>query len=1296
MSYFNGHTHTELSNIRLLDCTIKLDKLVDYCIELGLKGVAITDHECLSQSINICKKQKELKEKNIDFKIAIGNEIYLTETREKRQRYYHLILIAKDKIGHSQLRRLSSIAWYNSYFYGKQRRVPTLKKELYEVVKSNPGHLICTTACRGSELGVETMNLINGDETAHNRIVNYMLFLKDLFGEDFYIECAPNKYDEEQNLINKRYLSIAKAFNVKMITATDAHYLKKEDRFVHEAFLNSKDGDREVAEFYKTTYIMSEDELREHLAYSFEKETIDKILNNTLEIMNKIEEYDLHKKQELMRPKVIIPQINFMVNLNNYPTLQYLFNSEDDQEQFWVKKCLTKLKEINKLNDLYLNRLETEAEVIKYIGDDFGTVMFSYFNNLNHYINKIWEIGSVVAPSRGSACCYLSNYLMDITQIDSVESELPYWRFLNKGNVGSVITSDIDIDLSPLARNAFISEMKKEVGEVNCIAVGAFGTVTTKSAVATACRGYRSEEFPKGIDIDTAQYMSSLITSERGFLWSLNDTVYGNEEKDRKPNKEFIREVNKYPGLLEIMMGIEGLVDKLTRHAAGVVITDNILDYCSIMRTPSGEIVSCYSLYPLEDAGMVKYDFLVTDAAAKITECINLLQKDGYFPKEATLKEMYDSSIAPDKVRVKDGKLWDRVNSNTVMNLFQFNSGVGLEALHKIQPRNVIELASANAAMRLVTEKGKETPVDRFARFRNNIQLWYDEMKTYNLTPEEVKILEPLYLPYSGCIFLQESLMLVLMDKNICGFSLADANKARKVISKKDLKQIPWLEEKIYSSITNKNFADYVWDTAIKPQLSYAFSLPHCLGYGLVALQEAQLTLDYPQVYWNTACLNVNASTSDEIEFEDDYGENDLLDSEEEIEEKEKKAQNVNYDKIAKALGEVIKAGIIVTPPLINTSNKEFTPDVKNNRILYSLKALSGVGDKEIEQIIDNRPYTSLENFLEKNNIKKPAVISLIKAGAFDELENKNRAEIMKEYIIKISDTKKVLNMRNFQALMRNGLLPKELEYQCRLFEFNRYIRQKQFKKDVFLLLDSRAQDFMLQNYPDFYDTCILVDNFVEVIEKNWKKIYDKSMLKAKQYIIDNQEELLNKYNNILIKQQWDKYCLGNISKWEMDSMSFYYHKHELANIDLNKYGISKFSELPEEPVIDRIFEIKGRQIPIYKIEKIIGTCIGKNNIKNTFTLLTSDGEVVDIRLTKEHYAYYNKQISEIEDGVKKVKEKSWFTRGTKLMVVGIRRGSGFMAKKYKNTGGHRLYKITEIVNNGTEMLLSSSRYGAE
>lgn len=841
--------------------------------------------------------------------------------------------------------------------------------------------------------------------------------------------------------------------------------------------------------------------------------------------------------------------------------------------------------------------------------------------------------------------------------------------------------------------------LKNYFGNDRVLNIGTFKTEGTKSAILSACRGYRSEEFPKGIEIDTAQYLSSLIPQERGKLWSIQDVVYGNKEKERKPSREFINEIEKYEGLLDIIIKIDGLVCGRSIHASGIYITnDSYTKTNAMMKAPNGQETSQFDMLDSDYQGNIKFDALTIEALDIIQKCIELLIKDGYIEEKATLKETYESVIGPDVITDKK-EYWDIAANREMLSCFQFDTAVGSDAIAKIRPDNISDAMQANSLMRLMaSEKGAETPLDKFIRYKNDISLWYMEMDNYNLTRKEQKILERYLKQIYGVASTQEDLMKIVMDSDISGFDIIEANKLRKAIAKKKADLMEEVKNLFYKKCkekgTSENLANYVWHEIAIPQAGYSFSCIHTLSYSTIALQELMLYKNYPSIYWNTSVLLVNSASIEEY-VNEDFVEKQYDENGEEIKEKDKNS-SLNYDKIAKALGIIIKAGIKITPPLINLSTKDFEPDVKNNRILYSLKALSGVGDKEIEQIIDNRPYTSLENFLEKNNIKKPAVISLIKAGAFDELENKNRAEIMKEYIIKISDTKKVLNMRNFQALMRNGLLPKELEYQCRLFEFNRYIRQKQFKKDVFLLLDSRAQDFMLQNYPDFYDTCILVDNFVEVIEKNWKKIYDKSMLKAKQYIIDNQEELLNKYNNILIKQQWDKYCLGNISKWEMDSMSFYYHKHELANIDLNKYGISKFSELPEEPVIDRIFEIKGRQIPIYKIEKIIGTCIGKNNIKNTFTLLTSDGEVVDIRLTKEHYAYYNKQISEIEDGVKKVKEKSWFTRGTKLMVVGIRRGSGFMAKKYKNTGGHRLYKITEVVNNGTEMLLSSSRYGAE
>ena len=152
---FSCHNHTEFSNFRLLDATNKLEDLVKRGIEIGLKGLAITDHETIASSIRVCK----LQEKYPDFKIAIGNEIYLTDTRDRGQKYYHFILIAKDAEGHRQLRELSSIAWLNGYMDKGLMRVPTLKSDLEKVVRKNPGHLIATTACIGGELSQNILKI---------------------------------------------------------------------------------------------------------------------------------------------------------------------------------------------------------------------------------------------------------------------------------------------------------------------------------------------------------------------------------------------------------------------------------------------------------------------------------------------------------------------------------------------------------------------------------------------------------------------------------------------------------------------------------------------------------------------------------------------------------------------------------------------------------------------------------------------------------------------------------------------------------------------------------------------------------------------------------------------------------------------------------------------------------------------------------------------------------------------------------------------------------------------------------
>lgn len=158
--------------------------------------------------------------------------------------------------------------------------------------------------------------------------------------------------------------------------------------------------------------------------------------------------------------------------------------------------------------------------------------------------------------------------------------------------------------MAPSRRPAIFEAIRRERGEFGLVQVATFGTEGTKSAILTACRGYRSDDYPEGIDVDLAQYMSSLIPQERGFLWDINDVIYGNEEKDRKPVATFIKEVNNYPGLLDIIINISGLINKRSSHASGVILYDSDpYATASFMRTPSGDLITCYDLHKAEAAG---------------------------------------------------------------------------------------------------------------------------------------------------------------------------------------------------------------------------------------------------------------------------------------------------------------------------------------------------------------------------------------------------------------------------------------------------------------------------------------------------------------------------------------------------------------------------------------------------------------------------------------------------------------------------------------------------------------------
>lgn len=825
--------------------------------------------------------------------------------------------------------------------------------------------------------------------------------------------------------------------------------------------------------------------------------------------------------------------------------------------------------------------------------------------------------------------------------------------------------------MPPSVRPAVFEAIRQERGELGLVQVATYGTASSKAAIQTACRGYRSEEYPEGIDVDIARYLSSLIPVERGFSWSISDMLNGNEEKGRKPNKLFIKEMAQYPGLLEIVINLEGVIKQRGIHASGIILYgDDPYETTCFMKTKNGDIVTQYDLHDCEYCGDCKFDFLVTEVSDKIIQCINLLIKHNVIENDS-LRNIYNKYLHPSNMDLKDQRIWDALGEGQVLDVFQFSTGTGLAAAKRLKPQNPIEMCDANALMRLMADKGEENPIDKYYRFKNDISLWYDEMEIYGLTREQQKVLEKYYLSSYGVPPLQEQLMTILMDKDICNFTLGEANAARKIVAKKKMDEIPKLKEKIFDKAVTPEMGLYVWDTAVKTELGYAFSKNHSLPYSFVGIQTLILAVKFNPIYWSTACLIVNSGATDP----DNKGTTD-------------------YEKIAKAIGDIKSHGIEVTLVDINKSSYEFEADGENNCIRFGMKALLKVGDGVIDEIVENRPYESLSDFMNKTHISKQPMISLIKGGAFDSLEDRKIA--MGLYLWHTCNKKKRLTLQNMRTLIKYNLLPNDLEKEKATYNYNSFL--KKYTKanfqgiDYYTLNDEYVYNFFINNYNIDYVELISENNVPSVSVKNWEKIYKIHMDKIREWLQNNKDTVLYELNKNIFLEEWKKNASGTISAWEMNALCFYYHEHELQHIQANRYGIVDFFSLPEDPKVEKTFQKGNATINIYEINKICGTCIAKNKTKGIATLLTPTG-VVNVKFRKEYFSLFDKQISEKqEDGTKKVKEGSWFNKGNMIIVQGFRRGDDFIAKKYSKTPGHQLYKITSIDDKG-EITLQTERY---
>lgn len=382
--------------------------------------------------------------------------------------------------------------------------------------------------------------------------------------------------------------------------------------------------------------------------------------------------------------------------------------------------------------------------------------------------------------------------------------------------MGSIKSLDIDIDINANKRGHIFERLKKEFGEDNFLQVCTFGKAKSRSAVKTACRGLN-------IPDEDANYIAALIPSERGKDWSIEDCLFGNEEKNRKPVTQFINEVEKHEGLKETVLKIQGLIDKRGTHAGGVIILNqHYTKQNALMRSPDGSLVTQYNLDDTQDMGGIKMDLLSLDALVKIQETFNHLLKDGVIEKEETLRKTFYKYFHPDVLDLESKELFELAGTGTVQDLFQFSTAVGYGAITKATPHNLIEMTAINSVMRLMNRLG-EAPLETFAKFKKDINLWYQEMKSFGLNKEEMKIMEEHLLKLSGVADTQESVMLITMDERIAKFTMEEATFLRKTIAGSSKETIEKLKNLLYTKGekqgARKEFLDYIWEVQIGAQL---------------------------------------------------------------------------------------------------------------------------------------------------------------------------------------------------------------------------------------------------------------------------------------------------------------------------------------------------------------------------------------------------------------------------------------------------------------------------------------------
>ncbi len=924
------HNHTQFS---VLQSTISVNALVAATAKHKMKAVAMTDIGNMMGAFQFVSKieahNKSVKAKNAEIeenggvstevfiKPIVGCQLFVCENhldKSRKDNGYQVVFLAKNKKGYHNLAKMSSIAYTKGFYY-----VPRVDRTIIEQYKED---IIVLSGNLYGEIPSKILNI--GEAQAEEAL----LWWKEQFGDDFYLELMRHGQQDE-DVVNKTLIEFSKKHNLKLVATNNTYYVNQEDANAHDILLCVKDAEKQSTPKGRGRgfrYGLANDE------YYFKSEQqmkalfadIPETINNIDEIVNKVEAYSLYR--DVLLPKFEIPE-EFLVE-----------EDEKDQGKRGENKYLRHLtyvgaeKRYKEITDEIRERLDFELETIERTGYP------GYFLIVQDFIAAAREMGVSVGPGRGSAAGSAVAYCLGITNIDPIEYDLLFERFLNPDRVSM---PDIDIDFDDEGRGRVMQYVIDKYGQNQVAQIITYGTMAAKSSIRDTARVldlplFEADKVAKLIPNMSLAKIFSMEEDQLKKALRSDEFEKVVQLKELANSKDLTGETIKQAKVLEGSLRNTGI------HACGVIITpDDISNFVPIAsaKDESGLNVTQFDNSVAESAGLLKMDFLGLKTLTLIKDTVKLV------------KYTKGIDLDPDNFPIDDKKTYELFQRGETVGIFQYESPGMQKYMRELKPTVFGDLIAMNALYR----PGPLEYIPSFVRRKNG-----EEEIKYDLDAMEEYLSETY-----GITVYQEQVM--LLSQKLADFSKGDADVLRKAMGKKQKDVLDKMKPRFIEQASAKGHDPKILEKVWKDWeafASYAFNKSHSTCYAWIAYQTAYLKAHFPSEYM-AAVLSNNMNDIKSVTF---------------------------------FMEECKRMGIEVLPPDVNESFYKFTVN-ERNAIRFGMGAVKNVGSGAVQTIVDTRKdgkYKSVFDLARRIDLRaanKKAFENLALAGGFDCFTDTHRAQ---------------------------------------------------------------------------------------------------------------------------------------------------------------------------------------------------------------------------------------------------------------------------------------------------------------